>query len=230
MYVPGVSTNAVTRWLAPVAPRDTNATALHYWAHSALRGSRVGERKVCDYLAAGIGSDPAHPWRDAGPCYLTAPAADAPSLWMIGWMYETGTGVPQPDFPLAKRYYDQVLEYEQRPMHMAMFVSLVRLHVRALWAMVVRGDATAQRLFAAYLPGFGSRAAEATAPPPLPVVPAPELLDDELDAWVDAAVELGIFAMGVVLLIALTYWRRRMQGRMAAAQEALERARAIGRR
>ena len=111
-----------------------------------------------------------------------------------------------------------------------MFVSLVRLHVRALWAMVVRGDATAQRLFAAYLPGFGSRAAEATAPPPLPVVPAPELLDDELDAWVDAAVELGIFAMGVVLLIALMYWRRRMQGRMAAAQEALERARAIGRR
>ena len=87
-------------------------------------------------------------------------------------------------------------------------VSLVlfRLHVKAFWAML-SGDITAQRLFTSYLPTFS-------------LIPTVHLSADMI-------FDMALFLVGAGGLVALLLMRRHMQGRMAEADQAFQRARAL---
>lgn len=74
-------------------------------------------------------------YEKAVACYQAAADRQVSALayWNMGWMYETGHGVPRRDFPLAKRYYDMALAINKEAM-LAVYLSLARLYLRASWA------------------------------------------------------------------------------------------------
>ncbi|KAJ2503156.1 ERAD-associated protein, partial [Coemansia sp. RSA 2049] len=75
----------------------------------------------------------------AAAAYVLAANADASGLamWNVGWMYETGTGLPR-DLYMAKRWYDRCAAANE-PGKLAASLSLLRLSAKYLWAWV-RGE------------------------------------------------------------------------------------------
>lgn len=60
----------------------------------------------------------------------------AQALWNIGYMYEHGLGVEK-DFHLAKRFYDQILEHNQK-LYFAVKASVMKLQLKS-WFMWLNG-------------------------------------------------------------------------------------------
>ncbi|GMM56358.1 ubiquitin ligase complex subunit [Maudiozyma humilis] len=60
------------------------------------------------------------------------------AIWNLGYMYEYGLGVPV-DFHLAKRYYDQALEHNNK-LFLAIKLNVVKLQVKAFLASVLGRD------------------------------------------------------------------------------------------
>lgn len=61
------------------------------------------------------------------------------AIWNLGYMYEYGLGVPM-DFHLAKRYYDQVLEHNDK-LYLAIKLNVVKLQVKSFVHRVFGQDA-----------------------------------------------------------------------------------------
>ncbi|BGP21780.1 ubiquitin-protein ligase Sel1/Ubx2 [Rhodotorula toruloides] len=134
--------------LDAVAPTASPATkqldrlALAYWTRSAAQDNVDALVKMGDYFYAGLGTEDGVPQLEkAAGCYQSAATTkfSAMAMWALGWMHETGKGVPQ-DFHLAKRQYDMALETS----HDAYFpstLSLISLYARALYhALFKSGD------------------------------------------------------------------------------------------
>ena len=135
-------------------------------------------------------------------------------------MYESGDGVLQPDYPLAKRYYDMVAALAPTDAVLTAFPALIRLHVKAFWRLL-KGDDTARRLLHAYIGG------KKEAQPPAKAkakAKTPSLPDD---VWLDWAVDLAVFSMGIVCLVVLMYVRRVVQRRRDAANVQLAQMQAL---
>lgn len=84
-------------------------------------------------------------------CYAAAADRQVSALayWNMGYLYEAGKGVPRRDFHLAKRYYDMAYEIN-REAYLPVMLSLIRLHLKALWATVWKGEESAVALFSSY--------------------------------------------------------------------------------
>ncbi|KAL9938636.1 hypothetical protein V8E36_002355 [Tilletia maclaganii] len=142
------------------SPPDTSfdRLALVQWTRSAGQENVDALVKMGDYYFRGIGtSTPGVPsYEKAVACYSAAAdmSASALAYWNMGWMYETGLGVGQRDFHLAKRYYDMAWNTNRREAYLAVAISLAKLHVRAAWAAIVHGDASALAMFDSYARGL----------------------------------------------------------------------------
>ncbi|GAA6035230.1 hypothetical protein JCM8097_006429 [Rhodosporidiobolus ruineniae] len=126
--------------LDPVPPPPSRSTkqldrlALAYWTRSAAQDNVDALVKMGDYYYAGIGTEDGLPQLErAAGCYQSAATSrfSAISMFNLGWMHETGQGVPQ-DFHLAKRFYD--MAYETSPdAYFPSTLSLLSLYSRALY-------------------------------------------------------------------------------------------------
>ncbi|GAA5994789.1 ubiquitin ligase complex subunit HRD3 [Rhodotorula paludigena] len=134
--------------LDPVAPKTSAATkqldrlALTYWTRSAAQDNVDALVKAGDYYYKGLGTEDGVPQMEkAASCYQSAATSrfSAMSMWKLGWMHETGQGVPK-DFHLAKRHYD--LAYDTSlDAGFPTTLSLIGLYARALYhAVFVGGD------------------------------------------------------------------------------------------
>lgn len=211
----------VRSYLRPAPEQPTDRTALAFWANSALQGSPHAMIKLCDYLRLARGTNAtAH---RAAQCYLALVDGDASLVvprWHLAQMYESGDGVLQPDYPLAKRYYDMVAALAPTDAVLTAFPALIRLHVKAFWRLL-KGDDTARRLLHAYIGG------KKEAQPPAKAkakAKTPSLPDD---VWLDWAVDLAVFSMGIVCLVVLMYVRRVVQRRRDAANVQLAQMQAL---
>ncbi|KAK0530718.1 ERAD-associated protein [Tilletia horrida] len=132
--------------------------ALVQWTRSAGQENVDALVKMGDYYFRGIGtSTPGVPsYEKAVACYSAAAdmSASALAYWNMGWMYETGLGVGQRDFHLAKRYYDMAWNTNRKEAYLAVVFSLVKLHARAAWAALAHGDASALAMFDSYARGL----------------------------------------------------------------------------
>ncbi|KAK0567049.1 ERAD-associated protein [Tilletia horrida] len=133
--------------------------ALVQWTRSAGQENVDALVKMGDYYFRGIGTPtPGIPaYEKAVACYSAAAdmSASALAYWNMGWMYETGLGVGGGrDFHLAKRYYDMAWATNKKEAYLAVFLSLVKLHVRAAWAAVYHRDASALAMFESYARGL----------------------------------------------------------------------------
>ncbi|GAA6001639.1 hypothetical protein JCM10207_002243 [Rhodosporidiobolus poonsookiae] len=126
--------------LDPVLPSPSPATkqfdrlALAYWTRSAAQDNVDALLKTGDYYYAGIGTEDGLPQLEkAAGCYQSAATSrfSAMAMWNLGWMHETGKGVPQ-DFHLAKRYFDQAHD-NSLDAYLPSTLSLVSLYSRALY-------------------------------------------------------------------------------------------------
>ncbi|BGO96760.1 ERAD-associated protein [Rhodotorula toruloides] len=134
--------------LDAVAPAPSPATkqldrlALAYWTRSAAQDNVDALVKMGDYFYAGLGTEDGLPQLEkAAGCYQSAATTkfSAMAMWALGWMHETGKGVPQ-DFHLAKRQYDMALETSSDA-YFPSTLSLVSLYARALYhALFKSGD------------------------------------------------------------------------------------------
>ena len=61
------------------------------------------------------------------------------ALFNLGYMHQTGTGLPQ-DFHLAKRYYDDAKEHDPNAVLPAS-LALIGLYIHRIWHYVVNGGA-----------------------------------------------------------------------------------------
>ncbi|TIA91047.1 hypothetical protein E3P77_01835 [Wallemia ichthyophaga] len=109
--------------------------SLRYWEKSAAQHTLDSRIKAADYHFKGLGT-PADPAR-AAELYLAADTSSL-ALWNVGWMYETGQGLPS-DLNLAKRYYDQALETNAQAA-VPVLLSLAHLYLKSLWQWVRSGD------------------------------------------------------------------------------------------
>lgn len=84
-------------------------------------------------------------------CYAAAADRQVSALayWNLGFLYEEGLGVPRRDFHLAKRYYDMALTTNGEA-YLPVMLSLIKLHVKALWATVWKREESAVALFSSY--------------------------------------------------------------------------------
>ena len=193
-----------TSWAHKPEKRSTDALALTYWAQSALQGSTLARSKICDYILFGLvpGSH-----AQAARCYRSQVdgSSDLTNKWRLARLYEDGADGFERDFPLAKRLYDVILMHHDM-LKLTVSLVLFRLHVKAFWAML-SGDITAQRLFTSYLPTFS-------------LIPTVHFSADQI-------LDMVLFLVGAGGLVALLLMRRHMQGRMAEADQAFQRARAL---
>lgn len=90
--------------LDAVAPAPSPATkqldrlALAYWTRSAAQDNVDALVKMGDYFYAGLGTEDGLPQLEkAAGCYQSAATTkfSAMAMWALGWMHETGKGVPQ---------------------------------------------------------------------------------------------------------------------------------------
>ncbi|CAO1631599.1 unnamed protein product [Parajaminaea phylloscopi] len=154
---------------------------LIYWTRSAAQGNVDAMVKMGDYYYRGLGvvdsdkdSIPHWPlnvtsrlaqhvpatgisrpsYEKAMACYAAAADKQVSALayWNMGFLYEEGLGVPRRDFHLAKRYYDMALTTNTEA-YLPVMLSLVRLHVKALWATVWKREESAVALFSSYRNG-----------------------------------------------------------------------------
>lgn len=235
----------------------TDPIALAYWTHCAIQQDTNALRRVGDYYFDGRGSEAGGP-RTPAPhkalqCYAVGdqvPYGSAVARWNLGWMYEVGIGVPQRDFHLAKRHYDMVLAQEPS-FFLPVYISLVTLHLRALWAVVRHRDASAQRLFGSYVTAvlqmFGRRslayseqAEQAHAKDDFAAAFAAHAAVGRqgtlehgaalLDAGDYAlAFEGLLFVAGLALLAVLYFARVRVQQQLQRAERRQREAQAVGR-
>ncbi|KAN0062780.1 ERAD-associated protein [Thecaphora frezii] len=134
---------------------STDRLALLHWTRSAGQENVDAMVKMGDYYFHGLGTR--HPGRaaydKAAACYAAAAERQVSALayWNMGWLYETGLGVARRDFHLAKRYYDMAVDVNDEA-YLPVMLSLIKLHVRALWAAVWRNEASdsAVSLFSSY--------------------------------------------------------------------------------
>ena len=123
----------------------TDRLALVHWTRSAAQSNVDAMVKMGDYYFHGIGTgNPGQPaYEKAAACYSAAADRQVSALayWNLGWMYENGIGVARQDFHLAKRYYDMAVETNDEA-YLPVALSLVKLHVRALWAAMFRSDSS----------------------------------------------------------------------------------------
>ncbi|KDN48199.1 hypothetical protein K437DRAFT_267688 [Tilletiaria anomala UBC 951] len=128
--------------------------ALLQWTRSAGQNNIDALVKMGDYYFRGLGTEsPGVPsYVKAAFCYQAAADSRLSALayWNLAWMHETGVGVPRQDFVLAKRYYDTAWVINRSEAYLPVLLSLIRLHLRALWATATRGDATAASLWSSY--------------------------------------------------------------------------------
>ncbi|CCF60754.1 hypothetical protein KAFR_0L01450 [Kazachstania africana CBS 2517] len=61
------------------------------------------------------------------------------AIWNLGYMYEYGLGVPM-DFHLAKRYYDQVLEFNHK-FYLGVKLSVLKLRIKSFWIWIMGNQA-----------------------------------------------------------------------------------------
>ncbi|KAJ2523049.1 ERAD-associated protein [Coemansia sp. RSA 1939] len=111
--------------------------ALAYWTRAANQDIADARTKQGDHYFYGWGV--ARSFERAAAAYVLAANADASGLamWNVGWMYETGTGLPR-DLYMAKRWYDRCAAANE-PGKLAASLSLLRLSAKYLWAWV-RGE------------------------------------------------------------------------------------------
>ncbi len=123
----------------------TDRLALVHWTRSAAQANVDAMVKMGDYYFHGIGTgNPGQPaYEKAAACYSAAAdrGVSALAYWNLGWMYENGIGVVRQDFHLAKRYYDMAVETNDEA-YLPVALSLVKLHIRALWAAAFRSDSS----------------------------------------------------------------------------------------
>ncbi|KAJ9474507.1 ERAD-associated E3 ubiquitin-protein ligase component HRD3 [Pseudozyma hubeiensis] len=123
----------------------TDRLALVQWTRSAAQSNVDAMVKMGDYYFHGIGTgNPGQPaYEKAAACYSAAAdkGVSALAYWNLGWMYENGIGVARQDFHLAKRYYDTAVETNVEA-YLPVALSLVKLHVRAVWAAVFRSESS----------------------------------------------------------------------------------------
>ncbi|GAA6051264.1 hypothetical protein JCM3770_006785 [Rhodotorula araucariae] len=131
--------------LLDAAPVSTPATAqldrlaLTYWTRSAAQDNVDALVKTGDYYFSGIGTEDGVPQREkAAGCYQSAATTrfSAMAMWNLGWMHETGQGVPQ-DFHLAKRHYDTAYD-TSADAALPATLSLIGLYARALYHAVLK--------------------------------------------------------------------------------------------
>ncbi|PWZ00052.1 hypothetical protein BCV70DRAFT_200223 [Testicularia cyperi] len=134
---------------------STDRLALIHWTRSAAQDNVDAMVKMGDYYFHGIGTgNPGQAaYEKAAACYSAAADRQVSALayWNMGWMYEKGIGVARQDFHLAKRYYDMAVEVNEEA-YLPVTLSLIKLHVRALWAALFRSDSSASAisLFSSY--------------------------------------------------------------------------------
>ncbi|GAA5962122.1 hypothetical protein JCM3765_005531 [Sporobolomyces pararoseus] len=75
----------------------------------------------------------------------------AMAMWNLGWMHETGQGVPQ-DFHLAKRYLDSALETSPSA-YFPSTLSLISLYTRALYHVIFSPSSSSEEMNALSLFG-----------------------------------------------------------------------------
>ncbi|KAJ2664368.1 ERAD-associated protein [Coemansia sp. RSA 1200] len=111
--------------------------ALAYWTRAANQDIADARTKQGDHYFYGWGV--ARSFEKAAAAYMLAANADASGLamWNVGWMHETGTGLPR-DLYMAKRWYDRCAAANE-PGKLAASLSLLRLSAKYLWAWV-RGE------------------------------------------------------------------------------------------
>ena len=146
---------------------STDRLALIHWTRSAAQDNVDAMVKMGDYYFHGIGTgNPGRPAYDkAAACYSAAADRQVSALayWNMGWMYEKGIGVARQDFHLAKRYYDMAVATNDEA-YLPVTLSLIKLHLRALWATVFRSSSSdsAISLFSSYTTGPDARSAAYT--------------------------------------------------------------------
>ncbi|PWN89817.1 hypothetical protein FA10DRAFT_266367 [Acaromyces ingoldii] len=153
---------------------STDRLALIHWTRSAAQDNVDAMVKMGDYYYYGLGISPPSSssssfssssssssskpsvlvpaYDKAAACYAAAADRQTSALayWNMGWMYESGLGVPRQDFHLAKRYYDMAWETNPSEAYLPVMLSLIKLHLRALWATLLHGDQSALSLFSSY--------------------------------------------------------------------------------
>ncbi|PWN51244.1 HCP-like protein, partial [Violaceomyces palustris] len=135
---------------------SSDRLALIHWTRSAGQDNVDAMVKMGDYYFKGIGTgNPGKPAYDkAAACYSAAADRQVSALayWNMGWLYEKGLGVARQDFHLAKRYYDMAKEINPKEAYLPVMLSLIKLHLRALWATLFRSDSSASAisLFSSY--------------------------------------------------------------------------------
>lgn len=80
------------------ATKQLDRLALTYWTRSAAQDNVDALVKMGDYYFSGLGTDDGVPQRErAAGCYQSAATTrfSAMSMWNLGWMHETGQGLPQ---------------------------------------------------------------------------------------------------------------------------------------
>ncbi|GAA5897484.1 hypothetical protein JCM8208_003284 [Rhodotorula glutinis] len=124
------------------AVKQLDRLALTYWTRSAAQDNVDALVKMGDYYFSGLGTEDGVPQRErAAGCYQSASTTrfSAMSMWNLGYMHETGQGVPQ-DFHLAKRHYDAAYDTSSDAALPAT-LSLIGLYARALkHALLHPGD------------------------------------------------------------------------------------------
>lgn len=130
--------------------RRCNRLALAYWTRAANQG--VGDARVrqADYYFEGRGVNRSYAKAAAAYGLAADGELNGLAMWNLGWMYEMGVGVAR-DFHLAKRWYDRSLEVNPEG-HLAGQLSLARLCVKYLWAIVTGKDVGEGSLFFAPKP------------------------------------------------------------------------------
>ncbi|GAA5916071.1 hypothetical protein JCM6882_008305 [Rhodosporidiobolus microsporus] len=120
------------------ATKQLDRLALAYWTRSAAQDNVDALVKMGDYYYAGIGTEDGIPQLEkAAGCYQSAATSrfSAMAMWSLGWMHETGKGVPQ-DFHLAKRYFDMAYE-TSADAYFPSTLSLISLYSRALYHVLL---------------------------------------------------------------------------------------------
>ncbi|GAA5896688.1 ubiquitin ligase complex subunit HRD3 [Sporobolomyces salmoneus] len=135
----------------PIGSSETDRIALKYWTRSAAQDNVDALVKLGDYYFKGIGTSTTSSNDLEGGENVTGPSEGVPqyekaatfyqsagtsrlsamAMWNLGWMHETGQGVPQ-DFHLAKRYLDSALDTSPNA-YFPTTLSLISLYARALY-------------------------------------------------------------------------------------------------
>ncbi|GAA5849904.1 hypothetical protein JCM8547_000949 [Rhodosporidiobolus lusitaniae] len=137
--------------LAPFPSPSSNQLdrlALTYWTRSAAQDNVDALVKMGDYYYAGIGTDNGLPQMEkAAGCYQSAATSrfSAMAMWSLGWMHETGKGVPQ-DFRRAKRYFNMALE-TSHDAYLPSTLSLISLYSRALYHVLFGSSSSSEDEF-----------------------------------------------------------------------------------